>query len=206
MNARARRGFTLVEVLLALALVAIVIAAAGRGLAGSRHAAAAAAMSSGAMLSRDLGSDLVAREVRRAGYAPASTPRAAGGGAELELALRPGRPRGDAVTVRYVDDRLSGAPLQRDLTFEVGLDGRGVPQLYRRTASGSKQPLVEGVSGLWVAGWADAGGFHPRSELAEGTLRPWLLALRLASDGSDEIRAVAVPLPSRPPAYVTVVP
>jgi len=207
---RARGGFTLLEALLALALSAIVVVAAARALSGTRRAADATSTSADALLARDLGADLLAREVRRAGYVPVPPPPGGaweGWPASLELTLGAGASGPDAIRVRYVDDRLADALVARDLSFEVAVDGRGDPQLYRVTAGGSKQPLVGGVSGLRISGWADARGLHGRSELVPGAgLRPWLLLLALSARGAERSRTVAVPLPSRPRTAVAAAP
>ena len=201
-------GFTLVEVLIALALSAMLAVGVARLLAGGRGAARATSARSDATLSLELGADLLTREVRRAGYVPypPQTGVTLDSSGALELWLRPQRPTGDRLAIRYVDDRLSGGPIARDLSFEADVDGRGIHQLYRASAAGSRQPLVEGVGALIVSGWVDAGGLHARSALTPGTLDPWLLLLRLRAPGAAAARTVAIPLPSRPHALVRVLP
>ena len=101
--------------------------------------------------------------------------------------------------------RVEGAPVARELRFDAAPDGRGVPQLYRATASGSRQPLVQGIDAVRVVGWVDAAGAHPRSALVAGALHPWLLLVELESQGPTTRRLVA-PLPSRPLAEVVTAP
>jgi len=197
----------LLELLLALALAILVGLAAARLLAGSRSAEAAVSGGSDAARALDLAAGLLAGELRRAGSEPYPPP--AGGGLEpsqpsLVLALGSGR-HGDALGVRYLDDRVQGAPVARDLRFDAALDGRGVFQLYRATASGNRQPVVQGIDTVRVVGWVDAAGAHPRSALVAGPLRPWLLLLELGTDGGAT-RWLAAPLPGRPLAGVVTAP
>lgn len=204
---RRRPGFTLLEVLLALALTALVGLTAARLLVGSRSSEAAVSEGSDRVRALDLAADLLAGELRRAGRVPYPAPATGGLDASrpaLEVRLGSGR-HGDALGVRYLDDRLQGAPVARDLRFDVAPDGRGVPQLYRATASGNRQPLVQGIDTMRVVGWVDATGAHPRSAFAGGPLRPWLLLVELGAEGRAS-RTVATPLPSRPTAEVVMVP
>ena len=204
---RRRAGFTLLEVLLALALATLVGLAAARLLTGSNASETAVSQGSDRARALDLAADLLAAELRRAGSVPYPPP--AGGGLDatrptLELTLGAGR-HGDALVVRYLDDRVQGAPVLRDLRFDAALDGRGLAQLYRATASGNRQPLVQGIDAVRVVGWVDAAGEHPRSALVAGPLRPWLLLVDLESEGPTT-RRVAAPLPSRPRAEVVMTP
>lgn len=198
------RGLTLVEVLLAVALAALIALGALRLLATARGLTAAATNSSDRALAVDLGADLLAAELRRAGFVPfpSSGVTLPAGEPDLVLTVRPASPTGDSVRVRYVDDGLAGGPIVRDLVFTAGVDGRGVFQLYRATYGGRRQPLVEGIEALRVAGWVDGAGSHTRPELTSGPLQPWVLLLRVTPAGGDA-RTLAVPLPSRPRAEVT---
>lgn len=193
-------GFTLVEVLLALAMAAMVVLAATGFLVGSSRADVAVSSASDSTLALDLAADLLGEELRRAGTTPNPPPggvRLDGSVPSLTLVIGAGA-QGDALAVRYVDDRLADGPVLRDLRFDAGIDGRGERQLYRRTASSHRQPLVQGIESLRVTGWADAAGIHGREAFAAGPLEPWLVLLELtAADGA--VRTVAVPLPSRPP-------
>ncbi|MEJ2667059.1 MAG: prepilin-type N-terminal cleavage/methylation domain-containing protein [Deinococcales bacterium] len=202
-----RAGFTLVELLVGLALAAVVTLAAARLLVGSSRSEGAVAAGADRALALDLASDLLGAELRRAGYVPVPPPSSVKlepGTPSLTLTLTDGV-QGDALAVRYVDDRLADGPVLRDLTFDAAVDGRGEPQLYRRTASGQRQPLVQGIAALRVTGWADAAGMHMRDELVAGRLGPWLVLLSLATpDGTA--RTLAVPLPSRPTTEVVRAP
>lgn len=208
-RSRAGSGFTLLEMLVAMVLVAVVAVAAARALAASRRSDASGQRTAETYLTLDLGSDLLLAAVRRAGFVPYPPGPGIAGAAwpwALRLVIHTARPEGDEVSVRYLDDRLAGAPALRDVRFESGRDGRGAPQLYRITASGAKQPLVQGVTRLTVAAWVDAAGLHDRSALSAGAMEPWLVLLRVAADGTGPGRIVAVPLPNRPATEVEVVP
>ncbi len=200
---RAHAGFSVLELLLAVSLSALVGLAAVRLLAGSRASEASTSTASDRARALDLAAGLLTGELRRAGYVPYPSPLADG-----RDAVRPGLtvtlgsgPRGDALGLRYLDDRLQGGPVTRDLEFDAAIDGRGLAQLYRTSASGSRQPWVQGIDRIQVVGWVDGTGLHGRSELAAGELRPWLLLLALGAAGVPA-RRLAVPLPSRPLATV----
>jgi prepilin-type N-terminal cleavage/methylation domain-containing protein len=200
-------GFSLAELLLALALAAVVMLAATRLLVGSKRADAAVSAASGSMLALDLAADLLGDELRRSGYVPVPTPV----GVTLDRTLPSlvldiaDADHGDGLVARYIDDRLADGPVLRDLRFDAGMDGRGEPQLYRRTATGHRQPLVQGIASVRVTGWVDAAGVHDRESLVAGTLEPWIVLLELATaDGTT--RTAAVPLPSRPATEVVRAP
>lgn len=198
-------GFTLVEVLLAIAIGGVLVVGVTRALSGDRRSARVTTERSDAQLSLDLAADLLGRELRRAGYVPYA-PGAASvvhpWPVALRIVLRPGRAAGDTIEIRSIEDRLVTGPVARDLSFEAGIDGRGEPQLYRESGTGSRQPLVSGVAGLTVAGWVDVSGFHARALLVPGSLRPTLLTLRLVAGGSGSTRTFAVPLASHPATRV----
>lgn len=205
MSAGRASGFSLLEVLVAVALASVVVLVAVRMLAGGRTVDRALSVTSTSARALDVAAELLAAELRRAGYVPYPDDGGWTPSPGLSLQIHTGTARGDAVGVRYLDDRVVDGPVQRDLIFDVAVDGRGEAQLYRRTASGNRQPLVQGVTELRVLSWADAGGLHRRSELSSGSLRPWLLVFSLrAADASE--RVVAVALPSRPDATVVVGP
>ncbi len=198
-------GLTLLEVLLAVALATLVGLVATRLLLVSRTSEGRLSETSDHARALDLAADLLGDELRRAGSEPFPPPSGGGldrGEPSLELLLGSGA-YGDGIRVRYVDERVRGKPVARDLRFDVAVDGRGVGQLYRATASGNRQPLVQGIDGLRIVGWVDATGMHPRGALVPGPLRPWLLLLEVEAPGTMT-RRVAAPLPSRPQA--TVVP
>ncbi len=209
--ARARRhaGLSLLEVLLAGALASLVVVAAAVVLAGSRGAVDSAGAASDELAALDLGRDLLAGQLRRSGYRPlagSAAPALDPTRAPLVVTLAGGADGPDALRVRYVDDTLASGPVVRDLRFDVAVDGRGLPQLYRAVAAGVRQPLVEGIAGLRVDGWVDATGAHDRAALrARSSFEPWLLLVTLSTPSGRQRRLVA-PLPARPEAEVAAPP
>lgn len=194
---------SLFELLVALGLAMVLALLASRLLDGGVRADAGEAAASDAALTLALASDLIAAELRRAGYRPYPTTAAAvqhGPDPELVAEIGAGQVRADALELAYVDDRLETGPVARHVRFEVGVDARGAVQLYRIGGAGNRQPLVQGVTGLRLSAWADAGGLHPRSDLKPGPFVPWLLVLRL--EAGRRRASVAVALPSRPSAVV----
>lgn len=201
------QGFTLLEVLLAAALAAAVALAAAHLLAASRASETTTVRASDRARALDLAAGLLAGELRLAGHVPYPPPDGAGLDRDrptLELTLEAGR-HGDELGVRYVDDRVRGAPLVRDLIFDAAVDSRGTAQLYRAAGSGTRQPLVQGITAVRVVGWVDAAGAHPRGGLVSGPLRPWMLLLEIASEDATT-RRLAAPLPNRPLAYMVMAP
>lgn len=190
---------TLLELLVALAVGALVTLAATRLWRATRQRESALTAAADAERSLDLAAELLSAELRRAGYRPYpatanASPTAASAMLRLELDAGNGS---DALVVRYLDDRLAGPPVPRDLRFVAAEDGRGVPQLYRAPASANRQPLVQGIRRIKVVEWADQSGWHERRELTAGTLRPWLLLVALRG-GDGKERRVAAAMPSRP--------
>lgn len=201
-------GFTLLEVSVALLLASLVALLVVRQVAGSSRLERSAAIAADGVAAVDLGADLLMRELRRAGFVPypaPATPTLDRSAPTLQLTVRASAQHGDAVGVRYVDASLADGPVLRDLRFEAGRDGRGDAQLYRSTASGNRQPMVQGVTALRLEGWVDAEGLHRRDALAPGRLEPWSLLLSVGGAG-DRRRTLTATLPSRPLAEVVVVP
>ncbi len=185
-------GLTMVEVLVVLAVASLLLAAMS-GVLGSAFAADRAeerALEPWRAL--DLAAELLAEDVGLAGNAPSAlvpTP-----GAALAVRVVPG---GHRLTVRFVDDRLAGPAVARELSFEAGVDGRGHAQLYRASGASSRQPVVEGVGGLVVEWLVD--GLGASLGPSAGAFLPGARAvvLRLSAPGGEE-RAVVIPLPARP--------
>lgn len=204
---RGRAAFTLLEVLLALVLTTLVGLAAARLLVALHTVEASSSLQTDRVRALDLASDLLGGELRRAGSAP--YPPAAGAKpppVRPALVLSLGSDaRGDAIVVRYLDDRVQGTPVARDLRFDVAQDGRGAFQLYRTTPDGTRQPLVQGVQSVRVVGWVDAAGMHPRRSFAAGPWSPWQVLVELGA-GDGATRRLVAPLPNRPPAEVVMSP
>lgn len=101
--------------------------------------------------------------------------------------------------VAYVDDRLATGPITRDLTFSTGIDGRGEAQLYRRSAGGSRQPLVAGIAKIRLTAYIDDSGLHSVASSAGGASVPaaWALLVEISAPTND-VRTLLIELPSRP--------
>ncbi|MFO7544538.1 MAG: hypothetical protein R6W77_03480 [Trueperaceae bacterium] len=246
-RARSRRaaGLTIVETLVALAIAAIALVGFASLVANARTTAVTTVVSSDASRALDLAAALLSEEVRLAGGVPWPRPERVEGTEDPEAfvttalwldagSAADGNPAvasdvGASVRLRYVDARLAGAPLARDVTFEVGVDARGVPQLYRRADGAARQPLVEGVGSLRLVGVVEdgllvappvAGTFRPSALLLEVVLdAAWAQGAGSgagpASGGAGgggsasstaterEPRLVVVALPNRPATIVT---
>lgn len=199
-------GLTLVEVLVALAVVGVVTAAFASLVVSARRTASSAALRSDTQQTLDLAGGLLTEELRLAGSAPWPRPALVDGvedvDAFLEVALWLETDAHDpevAVRLRFVDVRGAGTPVARDMTFEVGVDARGAWQLYRKPAGASRQPLVENVRSLRLAGIVVDGVLH--QEPPAGTYRPSALLLDVGIEAAS--RRLVVPLPSRPTTFVT---
>ncbi len=183
---------------MALALLALVLAAASHVVVAARLGGASLERTSGGRLSADAAAQILASEVRRAGYRPAADSTTPWAGAALVVELRPDVAQGDALEVRYLDDRGAGPPIPRDRRFDVGVDGRGASQLYQAAGGASRQPVVEGVESLRVLGAIDADGYHDlASPAAPAPSRPWAIELEVRAVGGT-LRRTVVELPSRP--------
>jgi len=251
-------GLTIAEVLIALAIAAIALVGFASLVASARTTAVSTVATSDASRALDLAASLLSEELRLAGSVPWPRPERIEGTEDPDafvatgLWLDAGPAAGDpasgdpaaddpaaasgvstSLRFRYVDARLAGTPLARDVTFEVGVDGRGLPQLYRRAGGAARQPLVEGVGALRLLGLVE-GGLLIAPTVA-GTFRPSALVLEVALDeawvrgagsgggapsgggvggggsashggAAREPRRVVVPLPNRPVTTVTVAP
>lgn len=200
-------GMSLLEVLVALVLTMVLALLVGRLLHGGTRADAGSAGASDDELALSLASDLLAAELRRAGYRPFPGTAAgaqAGTGPSLVAGVDAGGALPDALELAYVDDRLAAGPVARRVRFEVGVDARGAAQLYRVAGEANRQPLVQGVTDLRLSAWVDAGGVHRRGELQVGGFEPWLIVLQLAA--GRRRTSVAVALPSRPAGMVRSLP
>lgn len=190
-------GLTLVEVLVALAVAAVLLACVGSVLASARSAGAAEERALEPRLALDLAAELLAEEAGMAGHAPLS---AEAGVPQPAVVLRRTL-GGHALSVAFVDDRLAGPPAARDLRFEAGVDAQGRPQLYRASGSASRQPLVEGVTVLEVESVVDAAGELRAPAAGSAFPSARALVLRLEATGGEE-RVAVVALGARPTVAV----
>lgn len=158
---RRRRGFTLVEVLVALTLTAIVASALlamvrSGGRVGAHVGARAEAGQAGL-----LATSLLRFEIERAG-------RRHGG---LTLRLDPSGAGGDRIAVRYRAEAHRAEPVDVDAAFFAAVDSAGRPNLYRQPPGASRQPWLLGVTGVHVLGAIDEAGHRVDRAALIGTRR-----------------------------------
>lgn len=205
MAVRRQPGVALLELLVALAITALVLAVVVRALHHGRQAERAVAEASEARATAALALDQAAQLVSRAGTAPWPRPAVATPpGPGLVLRIDPAASSGDTISVRYLQLDAGGAPVERWFHLDARRDGRGTPTLYRAPEGSVRQPWVEGVERIAVRGWVDAGGVHDRAEAVSGPLAPVALLLEVRVAG--EATVAAVPLPGRPVTTVEVAP
>lgn len=207
-------GFTLVEALVALAVAAVVGVIAVAALRGERGQAAVLADVLARRTAVDLAAELLSEEIGFAGSSPLSALVWQPGGHEpgswssethLVVGLAGAGVEGeDTLGVSLFDERLAGPPLLRRLTFEAAADAGGTWQLYRRPDGASRQPLVEGVSGLSVIGVVgafDADGWWGAGSLLGLEPRP-VSGIVVVVRAGDVARPLLIDLPNRPRAVV----
>lgn len=200
---RPRAGLSLVETLIAVGIVVVVFGLLAANLGSARRAHRTVDDVSETAATLRLASELLREQLLLAGSAPWPVPSSVTG---VPAGLTPAQfvnqglrvsqvGAGHSLRLVYVDDRLTGGVVARDLTFEAGLDGQGQPQLYRRAGSGARQPWVAGVELLVVEGAIGEGGV----ELGLGAFAGVpvrALRLRLEAQGASE--RVVLELPHRP--------
>jgi len=196
---RGGRGLTLVELLVALAIAGVVLTLLAGLTAGARQGAGRTERRADTVATLRLSAELLAEELRLAGtvpWPPPANPAPEALAAWLEPAVTVALgPAGDAVGLRGIDHRLAGAPLQRDVVFEVVVDGAGEWQLYRRPLGSPRQPLVAGVTGLHVRWVVTAAGARVSPVAADGQR---IAALGLEIVVAGESLSVVAELPARP--------
>lgn len=171
--ASSSRGLTLVEVLVALAIGAVVLTAASGSLVSTARFSAAVE-ARGVDAQRRTAVPLLLRALMgSAGRGRDGCGlEVAEGGRRLRLA---GRPQGEASVV----------------TTELfsGLDGGGRPALYHRTVPHARQPILEEVSAFAVVAGRDQGGAW-RAVDHDGATRWTALELELLWTDGDRRRYV----------------
>lgn len=199
-------GVTLVELLVAMAIGALVLAAAAGLLSTARAGESTLTRGVQPRQALDLAAELLREEIALAAFVPwepagpdvgtgTALPTGAG-----DLLVSAAGSASQTVHIAFLDDRLATGPVARDLSFSAGRDGRGVAQLYRRSGSSSRQPLVEGIARIGVEGYVDAGGLHElAAPVSSAAAYPaiWAVVLELATP-TGEARRLLVELPSRP--------
>lgn len=213
-SAGAGRGFTLIEALVALAVAAVVGVLAAASLRTERTQAAALTDVLSRRTALDLAAELLAEEIgfgasRQFSEVAATVEEVESevwlDSPQLTISLDTGGPAtgggGDALTIVFVDERLSGPPVLRTLTFEAAPDSAGVWQLYRRPGSSSRQPLVEGVTALSVVALIGDGEWLGAASQVGGEPVVVSGVVILLAAGDVE-RPVVIELPNRPLASV----
>jgi hypothetical protein len=110
----------------------------------------------------------------------------------------------DAIALRYQALDGSGEAIERWYHLDVAADGRGASNLYRRTHTGVRQPWVEGITRLTLAGWVDGAGLHHRAAWRAGSIDAAALLVEVRA--GDAHGLAVVPLPGRPMTTVEVEP
>jgi prepilin-type N-terminal cleavage/methylation domain-containing protein len=148
-------GFTLAEVLTALALLAVVLLAVGHFTVGSvRTWRAALQLLERAQLTA-VAEEVVLQELGLAGYRlEAFDPPQA----TVEISVNPHPERSDSVRVHYREERWLAAPQLQDITIDVTSDAQGNRNLYRREHGATRQPAVQGVTNLKLFRFIDGDG------------------------------------------------
>lgn len=200
-HATDQRAFTLVELLLALAIGALLLLLLLSFLRTTRHSSSVVTRDADDALALQLAAELLREELRLTGAQPwpaATAPGIDDVAAFLSAPLRI-EPHGSEhrLLLRYLDHRLSGPPLARDLAFEVDNDSAGESQLYRRAAGAPRQPLVAGVNGLQLVAIVDAeGGWRSWGGPVGAGLKVAALVVEL---GAGQLaRRLVIELPNRP--------
>ncbi|MFA5550803.1 MAG: type II secretion system protein [Trueperaceae bacterium] len=201
-----RRAFTLTEVLVALGIAGLLLVALAGFVRSARGAAVASETSSEAAATIRLASELLREELLLAGSAPWPLPTGGEAVEGLEAAQTAAQflaqglevhasPGGHALRLVYIDDRVAGRPVARQLAFEAAADGQGNPQLYRRSGSSPRQPWVAGVEAMTVVGAIGVTGeLLGPTVLVGNRLRGLWLELRSGA----EVASVLLELPHRP--------
>jgi len=221
-----RTGLGLLEALLALALTVVVLSLVARHLHAARGAERAVRGASEARATTSLALDLLSATVTRAGTAPWPRPAGAtptpgpglvltvrggvaagagvGAGAGVATGAGVGAGAGDVIALRFQALDASGEAIERWYHLDVATDGRGASNLYRRTHTGVRQPWVEGITRLTLAGWVDGAGLHDRAAWRAGSIEAAALLVEVRA--GDAHGLAVVPLPGRPTTRVEVEP
>ena len=196
-------GLTLVELLVALAVASLIALALSHSLRSTRVSAAAVDEALDPVQLLDLAAELLGEEVSRAAYLGWPVPDVIADlpdGVGAPQFVTPGlviraAPAGDSLGVRYVDDTLADGPRARVVSYEAGSDSAGEPQLYRRAAGASRQPIVAGVESLAVVGLVQAGVLLEQGAATTGAVASAVVVRLRAGETS---RDVVIELPGRP--------
>lgn len=152
-----RKGTSLPETLVACALAAMLVLVAGQMQVDARRLQAAGEVAALQAQVGELASELLSYNLSLAGHSGVHALLDIGGPA-LEVARGAAQGGSDALTVRFVEERWRSTPVVRELRFEARRDGSGRWNLYMREAGATRQPAVQDVTGLRVAGFLGSDG------------------------------------------------
>jgi prepilin-type N-terminal cleavage/methylation domain-containing protein len=179
-------GFTLAEVLVALAILAVLLTVLGHFTLGSLRAYRAALQ----LLERAqivaLAEEVVLQEIGLAGYGLTLEESQQ---ATVEVSINPQANRSDSVRVHYLEERWLQQPERQGITIDAARDGTGSPNLYRREPGATRQPAVQGVTNLKLFRFIDEEGRQSNPEDAWPRLVSGLV-LRLSFEWEAERLAV----------------
>jgi hypothetical protein len=114
-------------------------------------------------------------------------------GPALAVGLGAGQGGSDTLAVRYMEERWYQEPELRALRFDVKRDGAGLWNLYLQEAGATRQPAVQRVNGLAIAGFVGPDGRHLPAE-STLPLEAVALELELRFDWGES-RLVGIALP-----------
>ena len=147
LRASARFGLTLVELLIALAVLSLMLAATAALIVGSARTQQAVDTQIRRTSTATAVTELITYEVALAGYSGTAAVPVASSGSSVEVVLGTAEGVSDSITVRFLEDAFLGGEDdgQRLITYRVNADGQLV-----READGESSVLVDGVVELRV--------------------------------------------------------
>jgi type II secretory pathway component PulJ len=158
-----QQGTSLPEMLVSCALLSLLLLLATGMHAEARKVSALAEEVALRGQIVELAGELLRYHLGLAGHGGLSATASAPTGPALELARGSAAGGSDALTVRYVEERWYLEPEERVLTFDVKRDSNGLWNLYQRDEGATRQPAVQHVEDLRVAGFlAPDGALLPR--------------------------------------------
>lgn len=145
-----RHGFTLIEILVGLAILGLILLALGQYVTGSvRNYQQTAAMLERVQL-ESIARNVVVRELSFAGYGRGFIGELSGPTVQIGVADR--EDRSDTFRIHYLEERWLAEPVQRQITLDVARDSNGLWNLYRREQGATRQPAVQEITNLKLIG------------------------------------------------------
>lgn len=178
-------GFTLLEALVAVTLSMMALGLASRlAIPIMQHPSQAARETLDDVQAQQAW-ELIAAEVQWAGWEVE--------GRSIWMEPQFQNDRGDALWVRYVDDRYRTRPRLVEGYFTAGTDGLGQANLMWTSAGGWRQPVVRGVARFHVLQARDKAGREAPAHAPSMRGKTWV-AVRIRvvfEDGSEDTRWLA---------------